>query len=93
MGSTFAPLVAYCLLPTARVNMTPSGILETVLYARDLSAIEDFYRRTLELEPFAKVDGRHVFFRLGDQMLLIFNPLTTTKPPADDAKLLSLIHI
>ena len=34
--------------------MTPAGILETVLYARDLGATEDFYRDVLGLEPFAK---------------------------------------
>ena len=67
--------------------MTPHGILETVLYARDLGAIEDFYRRALGLEPFAKAEGRQVFYRVGDQMLLIFNPLVTSKPPADDAEL------
>ena len=67
--------------------MTPNAILETVLYARDLGAIEDFYRRVLGLEPFAKADGRHVFYRLGDQMLLFFNQLATSRPPADDAAL------
>ena len=67
--------------------MTPSGILETVLYARDLGAVEDFYRRALGLEPFAKAEGRQVFYRLGEQVLLIFNPLLTSKPPAEDAKL------
>ena len=67
--------------------MTPAGILETVLYARDLGAIEDFYRRALGLEPFAKAEGRHVFYRVGDQVLLIFNPDATSKPPADDAEL------
>jgi catechol 2,3-dioxygenase-like lactoylglutathione lyase family enzyme len=67
--------------------MKPAAILETVLYARDLAAIEDFYRRALQLEPFAKVEGRQVFYRLNDQMLLIFNPVVTSKPPADDAKL------
>jgi catechol 2,3-dioxygenase-like lactoylglutathione lyase family enzyme len=67
--------------------MTPSGILETVLYARDLGAIEDFYRRALGLEPFAKAEARHVFYRVGEQVLLIFNPHATSKPPADDAKL------
>ena len=67
--------------------MTPSGILETVLYARDLDAVEDFYRRALGLEPFAKAEGRQVFYRLGEQVLLIFNPLLTSKPPAEDAKL------
>ena len=59
--------------------MTPRGILETVLYARDLGAIEDFYRRALGLEPFAKAEGRHVFYRVGEQMLLIFNPVATTQ--------------
>jgi len=67
--------------------MTPRGILETVLYARDLGVIEDFYRRALGLEPFAKAEGRHVFYRVGEQMLLIFNPVATSKPPADDAEL------
>ena len=67
--------------------MTPHGILETVLYARDLGAVEDFYRRALGLEPFAKAEGRQVFYQVGDQMLLIFNPLVTSKPPADDAEL------
>ncbi len=67
--------------------MIPGGILETVLYARDLGAIEEFYRRALGLEPHAKAEGRQVFYRVGDQMLLIFNPLVTTKPPAEDAAL------
>ena len=67
--------------------MTPHGILETVLYARDLGAVEDFYRRALGLEPFAKAEGRQVFYRVGDQMLIIFNPLVTSKPPAEDAEL------
>jgi len=65
----------------------PARVLETVLYARDLAAIEDFYRRVLGLEPFSKADGRQVFYRLDGQMLLFFNPLLTTRPPADDAAL------
>jgi catechol 2,3-dioxygenase-like lactoylglutathione lyase family enzyme len=67
--------------------MTPSSILETVLYASDLDAIEAFYRRTLGLEPFAKAEGRQVFYRCGDQMLLVFNPDATEVPPAPGAKL------
>ncbi|WP_045834658.1 VOC family protein [Hyphomicrobium sp. 99] len=55
----------------------PLRILETVLYAPDLARIEDFYRRALGLEPFAVEPGRHIFYRCGDQMLLIFNPDTT----------------
>lgn len=61
------------------------SILETVLYAPDLPAIEDFYRRVLGLEPYAVVPGRHVFYRCGDQMLLIFNPAVTRHAPAPGA--------
>ncbi|KAB2915840.1 MAG: glyoxalase/bleomycin resistance/extradiol dioxygenase family protein [Hyphomicrobiaceae bacterium] len=61
--------------------MTPSGVLETVLYAKDLDAAEAFYRDVLGLEPFAKSDGRHLFYRCGEQVLLIFNPDATKIPP------------
>jgi catechol 2,3-dioxygenase-like lactoylglutathione lyase family enzyme len=67
--------------------MTPVAILETVLYAPDLDAIEAFYRRVLGLEPFAKAEGRQVFYRCGEQMLLIFNPEATQAPPRRDSKL------
>jgi catechol 2,3-dioxygenase-like lactoylglutathione lyase family enzyme len=65
--------------------MTPDGILETVLYAKDLAAIEAFYHDVLGMQPFAKADGRHIFYRCGDQVLLIFNPVATTVPPAEGA--------
>jgi catechol 2,3-dioxygenase-like lactoylglutathione lyase family enzyme len=65
--------------------LVPRRILETVLYARDLAAIEDFYRRVLGLEPFATAAGRHVFYRCGNQMLLIFNPTATRNAPATGA--------
>lgn len=65
--------------------MSPAGILETVLYARDLEAMERFYRDVLDLEPFVSVAGRHLFYRCGNQVLLIFNPLATKVPPAPDA--------
>jgi catechol 2,3-dioxygenase-like lactoylglutathione lyase family enzyme len=65
--------------------MTPAGILETVLYARDLVAIERFYRDALDFEPFTKVEGRHLFYRCGSQVLLIFNPDATRVPPAPGA--------
>jgi catechol 2,3-dioxygenase-like lactoylglutathione lyase family enzyme len=67
------------------IQSRPLSILETVLYARDLPAIEDFYRRVLGLEPQSAVAGRHVFFRCGSQMLLIFNPDATQKPPVSGA--------
>jgi catechol 2,3-dioxygenase-like lactoylglutathione lyase family enzyme len=67
------------------VPMKPAGILETVFYAKDLDATEAFYREVLGLEPFAKVPGRHLFYRCGDQVLLIFNPKATRVPPAPEA--------
>jgi catechol 2,3-dioxygenase-like lactoylglutathione lyase family enzyme len=60
----------------------PLTILETVLYASDLAAIEDFYRRVLGLEAIAAVAGRHAFYRCDNQMLLIFNPSATRIAPA-----------
>lgn len=57
-------------------------VLETVLYAPDLAAAEDFYGRVLGLSMHAKAEGRHVFFKLEKQMLLIFNPDATKKPGA-----------
>ena len=65
--------------------MIPTGILETVLYAEDLAAAEVFYRDVLGLAPFAKADKRHLFYRCGNQVLLIFNPTATRVPPAPDA--------
>lgn len=67
--------------------MRPHHILETVLYAEDLDAAEAFYARVLGLEVYAKQAGRQVFFKLGNQMLLIFDPRETVKPPPADARL------
>lgn len=66
-----------------RLAMTPSGILETVLYARDLAAVQAFYQNVLGMTLHAQVPGRHIFFRCGDQMFLIFNPDATVRgaPP------------
>lgn len=67
--------------------MKPTVVLENVLYASDLDAAEAFYREVLGLDFVAKSEGRHVFFRLGAQMLLLFNPAETTCPPAKYARL------
>jgi catechol 2,3-dioxygenase-like lactoylglutathione lyase family enzyme len=64
--------------------MTPHGILETVLYAADLDAAEAFYGNVLGLARITRESNRHVFFRCGDQVLLIFNPAETIQPPAPD---------
>jgi catechol 2,3-dioxygenase-like lactoylglutathione lyase family enzyme len=65
--------------------MRPAGVLETVLYAKDLAAAEAFYRDALGMQPFARAAGRHLFYRCGDQVLLIFNPEATKVPPAAGA--------
>lgn len=60
--------------------MTPTAVLETVLYARDLIAAEAFYTDVIGLKLHARVEDRHVFFKLDSQMLLIFNPEATRTP-------------
>lgn len=52
-------------------------ILETSLYANDLDQAEAFYKSVLGLNLLAKEAGRHLFFKFGGQMLLIFNPART----------------
>jgi catechol 2,3-dioxygenase-like lactoylglutathione lyase family enzyme len=54
------------------------GVMETVVYARDLDAAEHFYAQVLGLELISREPGRHVFFRCGDGVYLIFNPLATS---------------
>ena len=63
--------------------MQPRGVLETVLYARDLAAARTFYGDMLGLEETMAEEGRHAFFALGRQMLLVFDPQTTRRgaPP------------
>ena len=64
------------------------GILESALYAEDLVAATAFWRDVMGLVPFQTVPGRHVFFRVApSQVLLVFNPAATERPPAPDARL------
>ena len=67
--------------------MTPSAILESALYVTDLAAAEEFYVGVLGLNLLGKVDGRHLFFRCGPGVLLVFNAEATKIPPAPDARL------
>lgn len=61
--------------PATHLRVT--GVLETCLYATDLDAAERFYAGTLGLTLFAREPGRHVFFRCGQAMLLVFDPART----------------
>lgn len=67
--------------------MTPSGILEAALYVDDLDRAEAFYAGVLGLERIARAEGRHVFFRCGAGVVLLFNADATVKQPAPDARL------
>jgi catechol 2,3-dioxygenase-like lactoylglutathione lyase family enzyme len=67
--------------------MTPSGILEAALYVDDLDAAEAFYGDILGMERITLAKGRHVFFRCGDGVLLLFVAVATEVPPAPDAEL------
>lgn len=64
--------------------MRTTGILETVLYAESLVGIREFYERILGLDVIAEVPSRHVFFRCGTQVLLIFNPTYTSNQMGQD---------
>lgn len=55
-------------------------LVETSIYADDLDAAERFYSDVLGLAAHAKEAGRHVFFHVGDQsVLLVFRPELTLK--------------
>ncbi len=55
-------------------------ILETALYVTDIDESERFYRTLFELATYSKSGNRHVFFRVGESMLLLFNPEETRQP-------------
>ena len=62
--------------------MEPHGVLETAVYVDDLDAAEDFYGRVLGLSRINRDRNRHVFFRCGAGVFLVFNPEATTNDPA-----------
>jgi catechol 2,3-dioxygenase-like lactoylglutathione lyase family enzyme len=57
--------------------MRPLDILEACLYADDLAAAERFYSGVLALEVISREEGRHVFFRAGGRVFLVFDPART----------------
>src|SRR4051794_41280269 len=57
--------------------MRAREVLEACLYAPDLEAAEAFYVDVLGLEPIGRVEGRHVFFRCGARVFLVFDPAAT----------------
>ena len=59
----------------------PSAILEASLYVDDLDAAEQFYGEVLGLDRIQRAANRHVIYRIGGSVLLIFNPEQTEQPP------------
>ena len=57
--------------------MNVSEILEACVYADDLEAAERFYHGVLGMDVIARVPGRHVFFRCGGRVFLVFDPAAT----------------
>lgn len=72
--------------------MTPARVLESALYVTDLDAAEHFYGVVLGLEPAGKAPGRHVFFKCGQGIVLLFNAEATRQPPKPDALLAAPPH-
>jgi catechol 2,3-dioxygenase-like lactoylglutathione lyase family enzyme len=57
--------------------MKMNAIKEICLYVNDLERTRDFYHELLELPLISYVEERHVFFRVGEQVLLCFLPEVT----------------
>ena len=70
--------------------MNIQAIIETAIYVEDLDQTETFFRNVLGLPVIAKEPGRHVFFRVGsNNVLLAFLADATLKGdqlPAHGAK-------
>jgi catechol 2,3-dioxygenase-like lactoylglutathione lyase family enzyme len=60
-------------------------IKETCLYIRDLETAKNFYHDLLELPVISYVADKHLFLRVGQSVLLLFNPEDSKQklsPPA-----------
>jgi len=60
--------------------MKVNKILETCLYCKDLDAAQNFYSDILGLKLHSRAGNRHLFFRCGDSMVMVFNPEETRLP-------------
>jgi catechol 2,3-dioxygenase-like lactoylglutathione lyase family enzyme len=54
------------------------GVHEAALYASDLDGAERFWT-ALGLQRIGRSEGRHVFFRAGADLLLVFDPAATSE--------------
>jgi catechol 2,3-dioxygenase-like lactoylglutathione lyase family enzyme len=65
--------------------MKVEKVLETCLYVDDLPRAEQFYTQVLGLQFVSGQAGRHAFFRCGEAMLLLFNPLSSRQTSGADS--------
>ena len=65
--------------------MQASAISHIAICTRDMEKSLAFYRDILDMEPFSKLAGRQLFYRCGNQVLLIFDPESTKHPPKPGA--------
>jgi catechol 2,3-dioxygenase-like lactoylglutathione lyase family enzyme len=63
----------------AQIHPPLGGLHEAALYVDDLRTAERFWRR-LGLQLVGRKEGRHVFFRAGRDMLLLFDAAATSDP-------------
>ena len=59
--------------------MKLTSIKETCLYISDIERCKNFYHDILNLPVISEVQDRHVFFRIGEVVLLCFIPEVTKK--------------
>ncbi len=64
---------------SGQTSSPPNAILEAALYVDDLDAAEHFYGAVLGLDRIMRSANRHVFYRIGPTVLLIFNPAETRR--------------
>ena len=55
------------------------SVIETAVYVADLERAATFYADVLGLEQIGQEAGRHVFFGVGDGVLLVFDPVATQR--------------
>lgn len=60
--------------------MQIKAVMETCIYALNLAESERFYSTVLGLQCIEYDPLRHIFYRLGGGMLLVFNPRETSQP-------------
>ena len=63
--------------------MTSLTILETCLYAEDLTVAREFYEMLFDFELIDFQPERNLFYRCGDSMLLLFDPTHTSVKQTD----------